>query len=460
MLFSSIEFIFLFFPIFVIIYYIIPNKYRNHVLLMGSLVFYLIGVKNIPVYFILMIISTLINYLFGILIGNSRKKIYLILGIIYNFELLFIFKYFNFFSNMISSIGRFKPLLIELILPLGISFYTFQLVSYLVDVYKGKYKHETNLVKFSTYSLMFTKFISGPITKYDEVKKYLDRKEENNIYNIELGIKYFVIGLGFKVLLANRVGSVWSSANNLGFDSISSIFAILAIISYSLQLYFDFHGYTMMAIGIGKILGMELPSNFDHPYISRSMTEFWRKWHMTLGNWFKEYIYIPLGGNRKGIIRTIFNLLIVWLFTGLWHGADYNFIIWGLSLFVIIVIEKLFLKKFLDKHKILSHLYMIILIPLSWSIFAISDLSSLSILINKLTHFTSMGIDKYDYIKCLKDYGLFIVLGIIFSTKLPLIIYNKNKYKWIELVIILIIFWLSIYVLCIETNDPFMYFKF
>lgn len=460
MLFSSLEFIFLFFPIFIIIYYIIPNKYRNYVLLLGSLIFYFIGVKNMPTYFLLVIISTLINYLFGILIGNNKKKLYLSLGIIYNFGILFIFKYFNFFSSMISNVIRIKPIIVDLILPLGISFYTFQLVSYLIDVYKGKYEYEKSLIKFSTYSLMFTKFISGPITKYDETKKYLDRKEENNIYNIELGIKYFVIGLGFKVLLANRVGSVWSSANNIGFDGISSIFAILAIISYSLQLYFDFHGYTMMAIGIGKILGMELPSNFDHPYISRSMTEFWRRWHITLGNWFKEYIYIPLGGNRKGTIKTIINLLIVWLFTGLWHGADYNFIIWGISLFVIIVIEKLFLKKFLDKHKIISHLYMIILIPLSWSIFAVSDFSNLSTLLYKVTHFTSMGIDKYDYIKCLKDYGLFIVLGIIFSTKLPLIIYNKNKYKWIELVIILIIFWLSIYVLCIESNDPFMYFKF
>lgn len=460
MAFSTLEFIFIFLPVFLLVYSFAEIKYKNLIVLLASLVFYFIGVKSNPLYIPLTLISVLINYKLGIYIGHKNdKKKYLILGLLFNFGYLFIFKYFDFFSTTIANIGGFNPLILNLALPLGISFYTFQVVSYLIDVYRKKIPAEKNLIKFSAYIMMFIKFISGPITSYEEVKPYLDKKK-NNIYNIELGIKYFVIGLGYKVLIANRIGGVWGEVTALGFDSISTPLSWLAVIAYSLQLYFDFHGYSMMAKGIGKILGMDLPDNFDHPYISLSMTEFWRRWHMTLGRWFKNYIYIPLGGSKNGTFKLILSTFCVWLFTGLWHGADWNFIIWGVGLFGIIMIEKFFIKRYLDKYPTLGHIYMIILIPLSWAIFAVSDLTKLGQLLNRMFIFKNSGIFKGDYIKFITNYWYLFIGGILFSTKLPSIIYEKNKFKWLENIAVIAIFWLSIYCLCTEANDPFMYFKF
>lgn len=460
MAFSTLEFIFVFLPIFLLVYLFAEVKYKNLVVLIASLIFYFIGAKSNPLYIPLTLISVLINYKLGIYIGKKKdKKKYLIFGLIFNFGYLFIFKYFDFFSTAIANIGGFKPLILNLALPLGISFYTFQVVSYLIDVYRKKIPAEKNIIRFSAYIMMFIKFISGPITSYEEVKPYLEKKK-NNVYNIELGIKYFIIGLGYKVLIANRIGGVWGEVTALGFDSISTPLAWLAVIAYSFQLYFDFHGYSMMAKGIGKILGMDLPDNFNHPYTSLSMTEFWRRWHMTLGRWFKNYIYIPLGGSKNGTFKLVLSTFCVWLFTGLWHGADWNFIIWGVGLFVIIMIEKFFIKKYLDKYPMLGHIYMIILIPLSWAIFAVSDLSKLSQLLNRMFIFKNSGIFKGDYVKFITDYWYLFVAGILCSTKLPSIIYNKNKIKWLENIAVIVIFWLSIYCLCTEANDPFMYFKF
>lgn len=459
MSFSSLEFIFIFFPVFISLYLLVPNKYKNIILVLASIIFYYIGVKN-PIYMLLLILSLIFNYILGLVIDISKhKKLLLILGIIVNFGSLFVFKYFDFFSKSICNLYSANPVILNLALPLGISFYTFQIVSYIVDVYRGKTKSEKSFIDFTAYAIMFPKFLSGPITTYPECKEYLKSKKIS-ISNIEKGIIYFVIGLSYKVLLANRIGGIWSNITAVGFDSISTPLAIIGLVAFSLQLYFDFQGYSVMAIGIAKIMGLDLPKNFDHPYLSLSMTEFWRRWHMTLGNWFKEYLYFPLGGSKKGTLLTIRNLLIVWLFTGLWHGADWNFVIWGLSIFIIIVIEKLFLKKYLDKYPILGHLYMIILIPLSWMIFAINDLNSIKTYFSSITKFALNPDYPNDYIQYIKDYGLFLVLGILFSTRIPQIIHNKNKFKWIEKIAIFILFWLSVYCLCKESNDPFMYFKF
>ncbi len=459
MLFSSLEFVFIFLPLLLIIYYLVPNKFKNTILLIFSIIFYSIGVKEYPIYILLIFFSTILNYFLGLLINKRFKKIFLLLGIFYNFGLLFLFKYFNFFTTTLSDIGVFKPFLISVALPLGISFYTFQMVSYLADIYNKKYESEKSILKFSTYSLMFTKMVSGPITSYDEVKDELyDKKITKE--SIVSGIKLFVIGLGFKVIIANRVGALWSEVCAIGFDSVSSVTIFLSLIAYSLQLYFDFEGYSLMAIGISKLLGFNLPKNFDYPYMSTSMTEFWRRWHITLGTWFKKYIYFPLGGSRKGTLFTFRNMLIVWLFTGLWHGANYNFIIWGLSLFIILVIEKVFLKKYLDKYKFFGHIYMILLIPLTWSVFALSDLSNLNLLFNKIIHFTTKGLVEYDYIKYLNKYWILLILGILFSTKVPYTIYKKNKFKILELIVLLMIFWISIYYICTQSSDPFMYFSF
>ena len=284
-------------------------------------------------------------------------------------------------------------------------------------------------------------------------------KRKKCLKNVFIGFKYFIVGLGFKVLLANRIGGIWNDILMIGIESISTNLAWLGIIGYSLQIYFDFYGYSLMSIGLGKMIGFTLPDNFKTPYLSVSMTEFFRRWHITLGTWFKNYIYIPLGGNRKGKLRTIFNLLVVWLLTGLWHGANYNFILWGLVIFAIIIIEKLWLKEYLDRHKFVGHLYMLFLIPITWAIFAITDLQQLIIMFKKMFTF-SEGLYLLDYIKYFKIYGILIISGIICSTGVveKLIIKKQNNIFTISLLII--IFCSSIYYLYIGLNNPFLYFSF
>ena len=284
-------------------------------------------------------------------------------------------------------------------------------------------------------------------------------KRKNFLKNVFIGFKYFIVGLGFKVLLANRIGGIWNDILMIGIESISTNLAWLGIVGYSLQIYFDFYGYSLMSIGLGKMIGFTLPDNFKTPYLSVSMTEFFRRWHITLGTWFKNYIYIPLGGNRKGKLRTIFNLLVVWLLTGLWHGANYNFILWGLVIFAIIIIEKLWLKEYLDRHKFVGHLYMLFLIPITWAIFAITDLQQLIIMFKKMFTF-SEGLYLLDYIKYFKIYGILIISGIICSTGVveKLIIKKQNNIFTISLLII--IFCSSIYYLYIGLNNPFLYFSF
>ena len=343
-------------------------------------------------------------------------------------------------------------------LPLGISFYTFQSISYLVDIYIRKIKSENSLIKYAMYVFMFPQLLSGPIVSYNYINEQLDKRKKC-LKNVFIGFKYFIVGLGFKVLLANRIGGIWNDILMIGIESISTNLAWLGIIGYSLQIYFDFYGYSLMSIGLGKMIGFTLPDNFKTPYLSVSMTEFFRRWHITLGTWFRNYIYIPLGGNRKGKLRTIFNLLVVWLLTGLWHGANYNFILWGLVIFAIIIIEKLWLKEYLDRHKFVGHLYMLFLIPITWAIFAITDLQQLIIMFKKMFTF-SEGLYLLDYIKYFKIYGILIILGIICSTGVveKFIIKKQNNIFTISLLII--IFCSSIYYLYIGLNNPFLYFSF
>lgn len=458
MIFSSIEFIFIFLPFFLFIYFIIPEKYKNYIILIGSIAFYVVGTWDHPHYIFLLILTTLINYLIGKKLGQSKNKKILIFGIIYNLSWLILFKYIDFIISIIQNTVNIKIEKLNLLLPLGISFYTFQSISYLVDIYNRKIKSENSLVKYAMYVFMFPQLLSGPIVSYDDINGQLD-KRKNNLQNIFIGFKYFIVGLGFKVLLANRIGCLWNDILMIGIESISTKLAWLSIIGYSLQIYFDFYGYSLMAIGLGKMIGFTLPDNFKTPYLSVSMTEFFRRWHITLGTWFRNYIYIPLGGNRKGKLRTIFNLLVVWILTGLWHGANYNFILWGLVIFAIIMIEKLWLKKYLDRHKFVGHLYMLFLIPITWAIFAITDLQQLIIMFKKMFTFNE-GLYLLDYIKYFKIYGILIISGIICSTGVveKLIIKKQNNIFTISLLII--IFCSSIYYLYIGLNNPFLYFSF
>ena len=463
MIFSSLEFIFIFLPILLIIYYITPNKYRNYVLLFGSIIFYFIGVKDHQAYMLLLAISVIINYFIGRLIEKNKKysKIMLIFGIIYNLSFLFVFKYYDFVVSIISKISTKEIKTLNLTLPLGISFYTFQVIGYLIDVYKEKYDPEKSILNFSTNMIFFLKIISGPIVQFDDIKKQLEGRPYKLSKFIQ-GVRYFIVGLGLKTIIADNIGIMWNDILMIGIESISTPLAWLGIFTYAFEIYFDFWGYSVMAQGIGKMFGIDIPDNFNLPYLSKSFTEFFRKWHITLGTWFKNYIYIPLGGNRKGTIRTLLNLFIVWVITGLWHGANWNFIIWGIFIWILIVNEKLWLKKYLDKYPIIGHIYMIFFIPLTWTIFNITNLSQLNIMFEKLFPFFGSNevIDNLDFVKYIKDYGILMIISLICSTKLPKNLIEGKEYNWIEIVALLAIFWLSVYLLYTGLSNPFLYFSF
>lgn len=471
MVFSSLTFLFAFLPIFLVLYYCSPAKYRNGLLFTGSLVFYGIGE---PLYLCLIICSVLVNLGIGLFIDRSErlsgKRLWLITGLLYNFGLLFFFKYTNFFLENINGVLRLchsstQLKLLELTLPLGISFYTFQIVSYIIDVYRGKVKADHSVISLGAYLCMFPQLIAGPIVVYSDIRRELHERTIT-IHNLDDGLKTFILGLGFKVLLANRVGTLWNEVCTIGFESISTPLAWLGSLAYSMQLYFDFCGYSLMAIGLGKMLGFTIPENFHHPYLSRSVTDFWRRWHITLGAWFREYVYIPLGGNRKGRIRTIVNLGIVWLLTGFWHGAAWNFILWGVFIFLLEILEKNLLLPVLN-HKsiaahIFSHIYMILYILVSWTIFAISDFNQLAMYLARMFPFFGMGhtLNSYDFVKYLTDYGVLLICCILFCTAGPEKLYHRFKNKLGGIVIALIIFWYSVYYLAIGMNNPFLYFRF
>lgn len=471
MVFSSLEFLFLFLPIFLLIYFLLPARHRNLCLFAGSVLFYAFGTWSRPVYILLLLLSVLINYMLGMAMLKKprRKRLWLRLGLLYNFGWLFVFKYADFcFGNLNRLLKSCFPAMpfslpaLNLILPIGISFYTFQIASYLIDVYRAKIPAERSLLRLGTYLCMFPQLIAGPIVSYRDVRSALQHRTVC-IADISSGLQTFVIGLGYKVILANQIGRLWNDVNTIGYESLSTPLAWMGIAAYSFQIYFDFCGYSLMAIGLGKLLGFQLPRNFDYPYLSTSMTEFWRRWHITLGSWFREYIYIPLGGNRRGKRSTVRNLLIVWLLTGLWHGADWNFIIWGLLLFALLTLEKAGLGNLLNRYRAIGHLYMLFWIPVSWLLFAVRDLKQLWIYLGRL--FPIVGnqeavIFAGDYIKYGKMYGLLLLAGVLFSTKIPLRVYNRIKNNWIGAVILLAIFWVSVYCLYIGLDDPFLYFRF
>ena len=347
-------------------------------------------------------------------------------------------------------------------MPIGISFYTFQGISYIVDVYRGNAKAERSLLRYAVYISMFEQLIAGPIVTYGQVEKEL-YKRKIKVSSVLKGMGVFIFGLGLKVLLANPIGKLWSQTCAIGFESISTPLAWMAITAFSFQIYFDFFGYSLMAIGLGKMLGFKLPKNFEHPYTSLTMTEFWRRWHITLGAWFREYVYIPLGGNRNGKIATVRNLLIVWLLTGLWHGAGYNFVLWGTVLFLIIMLEKFFIGKYLNKMPVIAHIYMLILIPITWAIFAIDDIAQLGVFFTRLFPFFGQGvwsIFRYDYLKYLNLFYPFFIAGILFSTRLPFRILKQIKSRVVICLLLSVIFGASVYCMYRGFDDPFLYFRF
>ena len=471
MVFSSIAFIMYFMPVFFLVYYILPASYKNAWLFLASLGFYYYGVRGNPGYLLLMIMSVVVNFVAGKLIEAQKtkraRKAWLVVGIVYDLGWLILFKYLGFLIENLNALFGAMHVKVQLetwnlILPIGISFYTFQIISYLVDVYRRETKAEKSLISLGTYLCMFPQLIAGPIVNYHLIQEQL-HKRKHSMVKVESGLKVFALGLAYKVLLANRVGHLRTEVTAIGYESISTPLAWMSIVAYSLQLYFDFYGYSLMAIGLGRMMGFDFPQNFNNPYMAVSMTDFWRRWHMTLGGWFREYVYIPLGGNRGGFAKTVRNMFVVWLLTGLWHGASWNFVLWGLLLFVLLFVEKAGLGKVLERHKALGHIYMILWIPLSWLVFVITDLSQLGIYLQKLFPFfgsTGTVLFQGDYLKYGKTYGIYLVLGILFATGVQEKLLKKNKNRLWVILLLLALFWASVYCMYLGMDDPFLYFRF
>lgn len=464
MVFSSLNFVLIFMPVFFACYYIVPDKWKNAVLLIGSLSFYLVGTLKTPYHFALFVLSIIVDFEVGVGIEKyqKHKKAILVSGILFHLIALSVFKYSDF---VFSQFTPFIPKLSEipsLGLPIGISFYTFQGISYIADVYRGKTKAEKSVLRYAVYIAMFEQLIAGPIVTYSRVKGSL-KSRKINASAVFCGLGMFIFGLGLKVLLANPIGKLWSQTLAIGFESVSTPLAWMALFAYSFQIYFDFFGYSLMAVGLGKMLGFKLPKNFDHPYMSLTVTEFWRRWHITLGSWFREYVYIPLGGNRCSKARNLFNLLFVWLLTGIWHGAGYNFLLWGFILFLLIATEKYFTGKFLNSHPAIGHIYMLLIIPLTWAVFAVSDIRELGVLFTRLFPFFGTGalsVFKYDYLKYLKEYYPFFIASILFSTRLPYKLLERIRNSVLVPILLLAIFSASIYCMYKGFDDPFLYFRF
>ena len=379
MVFSELPFMFYFLPAVLIVYFLVPRRLKNVVLLVFSLLFYAWGE---PVYVLLMMGSILMDYLLGLWLEREkqrpqgRAKMVLVLSVVLNLALLGFFKYTNFFLENLNHLTGLSIPLLNIELPIGISFYTFQAMSYLIDLYRGDVQVQKSIVSFGTYVSLFPQLIAGPIVRIRDVERELKERREN-YDDFSSGVKRLVIGLAKKLLLANTAGALWESVSAMDIASMPALTAWIGLLAFTFQIYFDFSGYSDMAIGMGRMFGFHFPENFNYPYIAKSITEFWRRWHISLSTWFREYVYIPLGGNRHGLPRQLRNLLVVWLLTGIWHGASWNFVVWGLFFGVILILEKLFLLRVLEKlPAVLRHVYTMVLVMLSWAIFAFDSLSA------------------------------------------------------------------------------------
>lgn len=463
MIFSSIPFLFFFFPIFLILYFMVPYKVKNLILLAFSLIFYAWGE---PIYIVLMIFSSIVDYTNGRMIekyqnDKTKKKLFMIFSVIINLLLLGFFKYSDFLIENINTLFNSNIPLLNLSLPIGISFYTFQTMSYSIDVYRGNVKVEKNFLNFMTYVSMFPQLIAGPIVRYQTVQDELE-KREITFEKFVNGLIRFLQGLFKKVLIANQVGYLWSVIS-ADITEVSTLTAWLGIIAFGLQIYFDFSGYSDMAIGMGKMLGFTYPENFNYPYISKSITEFWRRWHISLSTWFRDYVYIPLGGSRCSKLKNVRNILIVWMLTGVWHGAAWNFVLWGLYFGLLLLLEKFVLKKVLEKMpNILKHIYALFFIIIGWLIFAFDDITLLKEYALKM--FTNSTFIDSGFMFYITNYFVVLLIGIILS--MPIYPYLKEKVKIgtvksiIIFIIYIVLFILSTSLLISDTYNPFLYFRF
>ena len=478
MVFSSFTFLLLYLPIFLAIYYIAPFRLRNGILFLGSLLFYAWGE---PVYVSLMLFSSVVDYVHGILVekyrGTKKSTAALVLSVCINLGLLGVFKYSGFVVQTLNQLLDTQIPVPRLALPIGISFYTFQTMSYTIDVYLKKAPVQRNFIDFGAYVSMFPQLIAGPIVRYVDVHRELNSRVVTDRSYYE-GMRIFILGLGKKVLLANPCGELWQVYSNM--ESLSVFGSWIGILAFGLQIYFDFSGYSDMAIGLGKMLGFIFPANFNYPYVSKSITEFWRRWHMTLGTWFREYVYIPLGGNRKGLKRQLKNLLIVWALTGIWHGASWNFLLWGLYFAGFLVLEKTVLLKKLEQGPAwAAHVYALVVLAVGWVLFAFEDLSHvweyLRCMIGLGSWEVNSGwiaaesagtwirsIDLYQ----LRNYAGLLILSIVGATPLPKRVLSgicKKEWKiwpWLELAGLFSLLVVCVAWLAADSYNPFLYFRF
>lgn len=466
MLFSSIPFIFLFLPITIILYFISPLKYKNFILFIASIIFYFLGE---PSYTPLFILSALLNYCGGILIGKlsdtNKKKAILIAGLIINLLLLGAFKYTDFFIGSINSLLNVNIPLARLALPVGISFFTFQGVSYIIDVYRKEAQPQKNFVDFAAYLCMFPQLIAGPIVRYSDIFHQIDPKNRKvTLDAFGAGAIRFTIGLAKKVLIANKLGELHVALTGAANASVLGFWISAA--AYAMQIYFDFSGYSDMAIGLGKIFGFTYPENFNYPFIAKSITDFWRRWHMTLGGWFRDYVYFPLGGNRVKTLRYIFNIFVVWSLTGLWHGAAWTFVIWGLFFGVFLSLEKLFLLKPLQKLPALGWIYTQLLVLISFVIFSSGSITSAFSQIKAMFFASGLPFTSYETLYYLKSYFVLLIVAVVSATPLFKNLYSTLSKKFARLdsvispVAVSAIFIISVAFLIDGSYNPFLYFRF
>lgn len=480
MVFSSFDFLIIFLPLFLISYFFVENKFKNLCILLFSLVFYAYGCFDNISYFFILIASLFLNHRFGIWMGKGikHKKFVLILSLIFNFGMLFVFKYFDFFIDIITIITKNQPInKLNLVLPIGISFYTFQIVSYLIDVYFEKIPYEKSFIDFGTYVVMFPQLIAGPILRYSDIMAQIKSDRDFKWENFKNGLTIFIIGLASKVIIANQLSMVDLDVRNFGLENMCRLTAWGTAIAWSMQMYFDFYGYSLMSIGLGKMMGFDIMENFKDPFLSKSITEYWRRWHISLSTWFKDYLLYPIllskgikslrnslntsvGIKVSNVIVNIIATFFVWLATGLWHGANFNFIIWGMYFFVLLTIEQIFLYKILNKSKIISHIYLCVLIAISFVIFFNEDLNSICLIFNKMFGLDVELINNF-FDKTIMNNWKAILLGVLCVIKIPQFIYKKiENVKAIKFFIILILLAISLTLIYIGYNDPFMYFRF
>lgn len=474
MVFSSLLFLFRFLPLFLALYFAAPKRLRNTILFIGSLIFYGWGE---PVYISLLLFSTLVDFIHGKLVGSFKEKGNLTAAkwvvassAVINLSLLIVFKYTDFFIRSFNELTGSSVPLLGLALPIGISFYTFQTMSYTIDVYRGEAPVQNNLISFGAYVSMFPQLIAGPIVRYQDIALELNCRQEN-LEQFVLGIRLFIIGLGKKVLLANQTGALWTEISAILPQERSILMVWIGILAFSFQIYFDFSGYSDMAVGMGHMLGFRFPDNFRYPYISKSITEFWRRWHISLGTWFKEYVYIPLGGNRNGRLLQVRNILIVWLLTGIWHGANLNFLLWGLYFGILLLLEKFVFKNWLNRlPSWIQHIYACLLVIFGWVLFAFEDINAGFAYLLQMVGGAGLPFCNERTLFLLCGNLILLLISAVGSTPLPAKAASvlspdsktrfQNAGKILEPLFLGLVLFLSVAYLVNATYNPFLYFRF